>query len=434
MPKYSKYLLSGPIMLFNPRLLLRLAKERLAFLRPHVVRIAKHQKQAKGAFARVLRNNIHIRKYLLLPAPDPFSWKVWLKLNPDKGFEIPIDHGGDFHIPLPEGIPLDMEWYFEQESKSHLQSSFVAGIKGGGVWNHHGGIYFSNFRELLLDLGREHWLDDLAGVPAALNRWHLPKPQTIAGTVAVLASPDAFANFGHWALDVLPLIGLLERAGWGPSHIDYYLVGHTGKDFQLQSLESLGIPLEKVLRMSDYQYLEADLLIRPFLNNYYFTSFQPSSVAYLRNKFLPNVDISPLSCPEKIFISRSDAKFRHVTNEDEIRDALEPLGFKFITLEGLNLQETARLLSGAKVIVSPNGSGLMCVMFAKPGAFVLEFSHSRYTTSFHWKLCHAAGLRYAHLVSDDEVVEIGSEQRFLYADLRINPTRLINALEKAGVL
>lgn len=97
-------------------------------------------------------------------------------VNPDEGFEIPIDSAQDLSIPLPEGTPLDMEWFFDQESKCHLQASFVAVINRGGVWNHHGGIYSSRRRQLIWDLGKEHWLDIcISRIPAAMNRWYLPK-------------------------------------------------------------------------------------------------------------------------------------------------------------------------------------------------------------------------------------------------------------------
>ena len=416
-------------------LLLRLAKERLGFARPLIISALAALRKIKAIIAGQLRRFAYTRLLLNLPAANPVSWKEWLEANPHEGFEIPIDSGQDLSIPLPEGAPLDMEWFFDQESKCHLQDSFVAGINGGGVWNHHGGIYFSRTRELIWDLGREHWLDIcISRMPAAMNRWYLPKSYKIAGTCAVLASPDAFSNFGHWCLDVLPKAGLLERSGWGPDRIDYYIIGHSDKDFQLQSLEAVGIPADKVLRMTDYQFIQSDLLILPFLNSYHFTSFQPSSISYLRDKFQDDIFLPIQSYSDKLFISRADAGFRRVSNEDELRLALEPLGFKFVTLSGLGLQETARLMRAAKVIIAPNGSGLMCVLFAQPGAFVLEFSHARYTTSFHWKLCYAAGLRYAHLASDDEPVVRGIEQRYLYADVRIHPSRLIDALDKAGVM
>jgi hypothetical protein len=414
---------------------LRLVKERLGFVRPLTINALAALRKAKAMIAMQFRSYTYTRLLLNLPAANPVSWKEWLVVNPDEGFEIPIDSAQDLSIPLPEGTPLDMEWFFDKESKCHLQASFVAGINRGGVWNHHGGIYFSRRRELIWDLGREHWLDIcISRIPAAMNRWYLPKSHKIAGTCAVLASPDAFANFGHWCLDVLPKAGLLERSGWGPDRIDYYLIGHTDKDFQLQSLETVGIPSHKILRMADYQFLQADLLLLPFLNSYHFTSFQPSSISYLRTMFQAESFSSSQRYSEKIFISRADAGFRHVSNENELRLALEPLGFEFVTLGGLGLQETARLMGSAKVIVAPNGSGLMCVLFAQPGAFVLEFSHTRYTTSFHWKLCYAAGLRYAHIVSDDEPVARGIEQRYLYADVCIHPSRLIAALDNAGVL
>jgi capsular polysaccharide biosynthesis protein len=268
-----------------------------------------------------------------------------------------------------------------------------------------------------------------------MSRWHLPRPNTLSGTVAVLASPDAFSNFGHWCLDILPKINLLQRAGWQPDSIDFYFVGHTQKEFQLQSLAAAGIPLDKVVQMKGDETLQADLLLMPFLNSYHFTSFQPSTINYLRNLY-GSLSSAPRFSggPERIFISRSDASFRRVSNEPELRQVLEPLGFHFIALGGCSLQETADIMSNAKIVVSPNGSGLVSVLFAKPGCFVLEFSHPRYTTTFHWKLCCAAALRYAHLVSDDEPVSKGAEQRLLYADLTISPSRLLGALDQAGVL
>ena len=107
-----------------------------------------------------------------------------------------------------------------------------------------------------------------------MQRWRLPQSQTIQGTVAVLSSPDAYMNFGHWCLDVLPKVGLLERSGWDSSRIDYYLNGHSGKSYQLKSLANLGIPCEKILHMDSYPFVRASTLLVPFLASYHFTSFQ----------------------------------------------------------------------------------------------------------------------------------------------------------------
>jgi capsular polysaccharide biosynthesis protein len=415
--------------------IIRLVKERASWLRPLAAWLLRGKRHLTGGVANILRRAPFLRQALRLPSSHIFGWEDWLLRNPKNGFEVPLDPGRELNIPLPEGRSLDMAWLFEKESKCLLQRSFVAGIRNGLVWNHHGGCFFSEKRELIWDLGREHWLDICQlRRPAAMSRLSLPRSRQIKGSVAVLASPDASSNYGHWLLDVAPKLGLLERAGWGPDRIDHYLVGHTDKQFQWATLDAVGVPREKVLRMDECPMVQADLILQPFLNSYHFTTFQPSTIQYLRKVFLGGDAPTKPDGPERIFITREDATFRKVTNMGELREVFEPLGFVFVSLDGMSVPEQARLINGAGVIVSPNGSGLMNMVFARKGAFVLEFAHARYTTMFHWKICHAAGVRYAHIASDDEPVTPNSEQRLLYADVKISPVRLLEVLKDADVL
>ena len=75
---------------------------------------------------------------------------------------------------------------------------------------------------------------------------------------------------------------------------------------------------------------------------------------------------STLSSPSRILISRSDARVRQLTNEDDIAVALGP-NFVRVRLSGLHFRDQVQILIGAEVVVSPHGAGLTVPSIAGQG-------------------------------------------------------------------
>ena len=83
------------------------------------------------------------------------------------------------------------------------------------------------------------------------------------------------------------------------------------------------------------------------------------------------LSLSPDIPGRKLFLSRELAKNRRLVNEADVLAAL-PAGFERVATESMGVREQAVLFSKAAVIVAPHGAGLTNLLFARPGALVVE--------------------------------------------------------------
>ncbi len=244
----------------------------------------------------------------------------------------------------------------------------------------------------------------------------LPPLETIEGNVAVLSNLSGNTYF-HWLVDILPRIELLRQSGIDLSTIDWFLINGGDYAFQQETLAQLGIPAEKILSSDRHPHLQATNLIVPSFPGH-FGWLEPWALSFLRREFLlPTFqntlpDLEALSqglagfpdqisqWPTRIYISRSDAKYRHVLNETEVLDRLYPLGFVPIQLDCLPFQTQVALFAHAEMIVAPHGSGLTNIAFCRPGTTILELVSPHYIRYYFWVISHHLKLQHYFLVGE----------------------------------
>jgi len=66
---------------------------------------------------------------------------------------------------------------------------------------------------------------------------------------------------------------------------------------------------------------------------------------------------------EKVFISRANARERHVVNETMLMESLRPRGFRRYVLENMSFRDQVKLFANADVVVAPNGAGLINMIY-----------------------------------------------------------------------
>ena len=161
------------------------------------------------------------------------------------------------------------------------------------------------------------------------SRQDLPKIKHVDGSVAMLSSLSGNVYY-HWMIDVLPRISLLQKSGIELSDIDWFVVNSIQHPFQRETLLKLGIPLEKVIESDRTPHLSANRLIVPSFPGH--LDWVPAqTIEFLRQTFLsppPQTNFRVTSTyPKRIYISRANAKYRHVLNEADVIRTLESYGF-----------------------------------------------------------------------------------------------------------
>ncbi len=399
----------------------RKIQERLKVFRRAYLGIRNGWMTGRTLISTALRQVPPVRTALHLPSVRSLSWKDWLVEHPDLGEECSLDHEIKVTRKLPHTNEPEVHWYFRKYREVAIERTFVASIRGGRAWGHYGGSYYSPQGEHLHDLGKEHWMN--YGNSYQRTRLAFLKPKRLAGTAAVLAYPDSYANFSHWQFDVLPRFGLLERAGLTSSKIDHYLVGHTAKPFQHETFARAGIPPGKIIPFNPKDHYEADTLVVPFLSAYANTAHQPDTLDYVRR--LSGLPARPAAGDRLLFVSRRDASVRRLLQEDVLESELKKLGFEWVVLAGKNLEETAAIFARARVVVGPFGSGLMNIVYCPRGAKVVEILQPSFFNCHHWYLSDECGLEHHYYMGLGEPVPPGGLLVDYTRNIEVNASDLV---------
>lgn len=216
----------------------------------------------------------------------------------------------------------------------------------------------------------------------------------IQGRVAVLAH-SLDQCYGHWFIESVGRLIMLQQSG-----VQYdWLYAPMNKDYMKKTYELFGIPTEKIIDSSRHiGYIKADEVVMPsqgmsrvpcqmdpVYECWSSTVFIPGwMVQDVLAKFNPIIEenIKNYQFPSKIFISRKDASYRQILNEDEIFALFEPLGFVRYALSDLSLLEQAMLFRSIDCVVAAHGSGLANILFCKKNTKIIEIFQNSYDTSF----------------------------------------------------
>jgi len=233
---------------------------------------------------------------------------------------------------------------------------------------------------------------------AIFSKSNLPPVQNIDGTVFTLAGLLNNVYF-HWMFDVLPRIELLRCSKIDLANIDWFIVNDNNLTFHEETLDILGIPKNKLLKIDRHAHIKATKLVVP--------SF-PGTIAwmpkwacdFLRSEFLTKRAIEKSEKIERIYISRRNATNRRIINEDEVINFLSKFGFQAIFLESMSIAEQVSLMANAKVVIASHGSGLTNIVFCEPKTKVIEIFSPSYVYPCYWLVSNLVNLEYYYLVGE----------------------------------
>jgi hypothetical protein len=209
----------------------------------------------------------------------------------------------------------------------------------------------------------------------------------IEGVSALLG--EANYNYGHWHMDVLSSFGLLQEL-----KIDKKVTLLTSelKSYRRRSLELLGVDFNRVREVPGNtlvgQHVFCDRLIfpSPLSVNYGHVPFWQQHIfdRILKNVLLENGN-GQGRFAKRVYIDRTNDIKRRCLNEPELVQRLRELGFKIIVPGNLTYDEQVLTFANADTIVGCMGAGLVNVIFARPGASLIELKPPRHHVTDLWK-------------------------------------------------
>lgn len=337
-----------------------------------------------------------LRHALHLPSNRPFD-PLASPSRPDVHLTR-LDPPTTFLRPLP-ALPFDpaAQTFFAKRAAEHCSASYVLTLAGGRLWGHAAGAVFTGTGEFVPALSHDPCGPRLHAV---WTRAYLPAPVNWPGRTLALITPEATDNFHHWLIDLLPRLGLVQRAGYALTDFDRVVVNHADRAYQRESLRRLGLPTEKIVTASASTHARCEQLVVPSLKHHNQCAPEPD-LAFLRASFLPS-SASPAH-RRRLFLSRADATARRLLNERDLHPLLESHGFEIVSLDGRSLTEQAALFAEAEIVAGPAGAAFANLVYCSPPTQVLEIAPAHWLATYHWMLSARRGLTHTIVLSDGEV-------------------------------
>ena len=258
----------------------------------------------------------------------------------------------------------------------------------------------------------------------------LPPAEHIEGNVAFLSARWGGAAYFHWMFDVVTRFHLLQQSGLMDS-IDKFAINACDAAYEKETLNTLGIPLYKILESRHQPHFTADKLIVPSICDGA-AGTSKWKCEYLKRMFLNEQPSLKKDYSERIYISREKASYRRIINEQDIIGCLEKLGFRTVKLETMSVAEQAACLAAAKVVVAPHGGGLTNLVFCSPGTKVIEIFSPIYVPICFWTISNLCDLEHYYLIA--ELFDDPTQKYPGYKDMRVDLKSLEKLMNLAGVL
>ena len=100
----------------------------------------------------------------------------------------------------------------------------------------------------------------------------------------------------------------------------------------------------------------------------------------------------------RVYVTRRDARARHLLNEEDVVALVERHGFDAVTLTGMPLTEQIKLFASASHVIGSHGAGLGNVIFCRPKTALCEFQMK---SNVQWsirRLAAVTNMRYGCLM------------------------------------
>jgi capsular polysaccharide biosynthesis protein len=253
-----------------------------------------------------------------------------------------------------------------------------------------------------------------------------PPPRQLAGpSPRVLLKQAWDNNYGHWLVESLPRLALVERAGWLAPDSRCIVQEEAGpmRQVYLDSLAFFGIGEDRV-DFTTGETVEVETLVYPAPLTRQPWAKAPCVVALLER--FPEFAARRLAAaapnaPERIFVARSPGHSRQLLNQDEVIELLRPRGFAVVAPERLGFWEQVATFSRAEIVVGVLGAGMANLVFAPPGVTCIALTTELMGDDFFYDIvCHKRG-RYVSIHGKATDPRLGMSSDFTVETGRLAP-------------
>jgi capsular polysaccharide biosynthesis protein len=247
-------------------------------------------------------------------------------------------------------------------------------------------------------------------------------PNRVIEEPCILVKRPWYRNYGHWLVDGATILayfaerieasGLSVVVGTNESPLQQGIVRETVAKL---------CPKARIVEMPD------DVTWR-FSNLLYVTPFHrppmvkwPEAMAMLKAAFVKSG--TKINYGQRLYLSRSDAGTRRLSNEEALADILNRYGFRTVYTTGMSLADQAQLFSSAEVVMGVKGAALTNLLFCDSDATAICLSPGDFIDPFFWDIAGQMGMTYAEVFG-----QVVTSKPNGHNDFVIEPKRLERAL------
>ncbi len=230
-------------------------------------------------------------------------------------------------------------------------------------------------------------------------------------------------NYFHWITECLTQIEGMEFYYQQTGIKPLLLINKNHSPWQIESLNLMGYDSSTYIQWDMSRALVKRLIV-PSVRRYQekppHDYISPASIKWLQQRILSHIIDShdQNMYAKRIFISRRQASFRKILNEDEVIESLSLMGFTAYILESMSFSEQVKLFFGAEIVVGPHGAGLTNVIFSRQAAVLELFGSPDYIRPEYFQIASSLGLRYGFMICE-----------FENKDLKVNIPKLCESIE-----
>jgi len=212
----------------------------------------------------------------------------------------------------------------------------------------------------------------------------------------ILGVQDWANNYFHWMTEMLPRIAAMHHHY--PDFPVLIPANYQNYPFIVESLSQLNIDFKPFdvkysLKVNTLKAIEVPHVGR----------FNEGLMHFFRQMFIDKCGTVPQ--PHRLlYVSRSRAKRRRISNEDEVFRLLRLKGFEKVNLEELKLIDQVKLFQQARVVIGCHGAGLTNIMFMQNNQTVIELKSNNNNYWCYFSLARVFGLKYYYSLNNGHVV------------------------------
>jgi len=228
-----------------------------------------------------------------------------------------------------------------------------------------------------------------------LLRRFLRKPLTLKINSAILISTEGTSGYYHWMIDSLPKLMMVRNDNIFGNPL--VIIPRNDEKFIAESLAIYGF--NEFITADTNFHCHVEVLYVPEMISEVGNP-RLETIEFLNNLSIPFENQSKLFS-KRVYVSRKNAKYRHILNENEFQTAISHLNFSTYLLEEMSLSDQISLFKNAEIIIASHGAGLTNIVYCQSRTKIIEFFPENYYEECYQNISSLLDLDHYIVIEDN---------------------------------